>query len=708
MSAPCPIAGNPDMYGLGIRVSFYLIWISTLCLNPIEERYIAILFVGELVLDAAVFLGLVIAASGGYLHAVEVYITILLLSTTVYLIFPRHLADLAMAICPHLGLRIKKRIHQNYVAAVRCLYAIVIVALQLWFWISGVDDSHIHRMLTDTNEVGCQQIGFLFGPVDLHNSALKAVHIIVLLLAVAAGILTELKFYQNRIHDQRRWKFRSRWTKQKWVETMGGLAVATTLITAIELTIKWNRIPGVVNQATTAAQLIPLLLVVALIVTFLYAYVRASSTGDDSSSDSDNEITLSVASGPSGGGSASSSSGSSPEPPVVIVRQGRPRSRTQSEPEIIRVSYPSPTHRSSHSRRTRPRGPRPLPERYRRSSPQAPPPTPEGGPGQGPRIIDVHPPRRSYPSSSSSSSSGSSLTVNVCRYPPHYPFPHIFRRQPTQSSSKALTQRAAPAATTATTALPGAPRWRHTEIADDPDQREWVRHPAAVSTVEASSPALAAIAYLEPPEAASAEPAPPAVSTATPEPTADRKEAEPTCDRQETQPDLKMKEENHHKIWEEVTNAEPLLNEKDVEDIMTGSPDLLTDDDINGCMEPKSVLSDAEVAAYMAASEFYTDEDIAAKVRGESHYTEADVNACQEGRVTGDDVEDLMNPKEYYTDEDVAKAIKPRIPQPTMEEEGESSRMAEARKMAPQAGLSDSSSESGSGDEGGDEPEENK
>ncbi|KAK4162629.1 hypothetical protein QBC43DRAFT_240809, partial [Cladorrhinum sp. PSN259] len=206
MSTPCPIAGNPDLYGLGIRVSFYLIWISILCLNPIEERYIVILYVGELVLDAAVLLGLVIAASGGYLHAVEVYIAILLLSTTFYLFFPRHLADLAMVVCPHLGLRVKKRIDENYVAAFRCLYAIVIIALQLWFWISGVDDSHIHRMLKDGDETKCQQFGFLFGRIDLHNSALKAMHIIVLILAVGAGILIEYKFYQSRVKQRRRRK----------------------------------------------------------------------------------------------------------------------------------------------------------------------------------------------------------------------------------------------------------------------------------------------------------------------------------------------------------------------------------------------------------------------------------------------------------------------------------------------------------------------
>lgn len=194
MSAPCLIAGNPDMYGLGIRVSFYLMWICTLCLGLLEQEHIAILYVGELVLDAAVFLGLVMAASVGHLQAAEVYIVMLLLSTTVYLFFPRHAADLVMVICPHLGLRLNKRAHENYVAAARSLYGIVIVGLQLWFWISEVD--------YDGKGGSCQQFGFLFGPIDLNNAGLKAMHIIVLILALGCGVLIEWKFYRERIKDK--------------------------------------------------------------------------------------------------------------------------------------------------------------------------------------------------------------------------------------------------------------------------------------------------------------------------------------------------------------------------------------------------------------------------------------------------------------------------------------------------------------------------
>lgn len=52
---------------------------------------------------------------------------------------------------------------------------------------------------------------------------------------------------------------------------MGGLAVASTLIAAIELSIQWNKIPtAAINQVSTAAQLVPLLLVTGRIMVFLY------------------------------------------------------------------------------------------------------------------------------------------------------------------------------------------------------------------------------------------------------------------------------------------------------------------------------------------------------------------------------------------------------------------------------------------------------
>jgi uncharacterized membrane protein YgcG len=88
----------------------------------------------------------------------------------------------------------------------------------------------------------------------------------------------------------------------KEVETFGGLAVACVLVAAIELTIEWNGISADVNHVTTAAQLIPLGIVIALILVFLYDLKSGDPEGGSSSSGSSGSHTSSS----SGGGSGSS------------------------------------------------------------------------------------------------------------------------------------------------------------------------------------------------------------------------------------------------------------------------------------------------------------------------------------------------------------------------------------------------------------------
>ena len=90
------------------------------------------------------------------------------------------------------------------------------------------------------------------------------------------------------------------------VETFGGLAVACVLIAAIELAIEWNGISGV-KDMTTAAQLIPVGIVVALILVFLYDLKNgrpAQGSSSGSSGSSSGGPTCSSGSGGSGGGSS--------------------------------------------------------------------------------------------------------------------------------------------------------------------------------------------------------------------------------------------------------------------------------------------------------------------------------------------------------------------------------------------------------------------
>ncbi|KAL1837242.1 hypothetical protein VTJ49DRAFT_4101 [Mycothermus thermophilus] len=189
MSAACHPPGSADLYGLGIRLSFYLLWFSVLIGERLHERHAQVPRAVELVFAYAVALGLIMAASRGVITPVDAYAALLLVSTTVYLLVPRAMNVLLML-----------------------------------------------ALLTGGAVVG----------------------------AMKAGLRRRKKSRRRRRANQAKIRV------LRDIETFGGLIVASVLVAAIELTIRWNHVPSDVYHLDTASQLIPLGLVIALIITFLY------------------------------------------------------------------------------------------------------------------------------------------------------------------------------------------------------------------------------------------------------------------------------------------------------------------------------------------------------------------------------------------------------------------------------------------------------
>ncbi|KAK4104591.1 hypothetical protein N658DRAFT_419349 [Parathielavia hyrcaniae] len=285
MTTLCAIAGSPDLYGLGIRLSFYLLWFSVLIGERCHERHAQVPRAVELVLAYAVFLGLAMAASAGALFASEVYVALLLISTTVYLLVPRHTTDLVAWVRPDFGLG-TQRGRFGFGAFTRSLFVLIVISLHFWFWGTGVNSVHVDRAL---REQGCRpppQVGFAFGPVDMHSGGFRAMNVLLMLALLTGGVIIgamKAGVIRRRQSRRRRRANRARIRVLKQIETFAGLTVACILVAAIELTIQWNGISPGVNDVTTAAQLIPLGLVIALILVFLYdlrngARRRASSS----------------------------------------------------------------------------------------------------------------------------------------------------------------------------------------------------------------------------------------------------------------------------------------------------------------------------------------------------------------------------------------------------------------------------------------------
>lgn len=73
-----PLVGNPDLYGLGVRVGLYAQWTATLVTTVLDPANEAALRLLNLVVQTAVFLGLC-TESGRHASAVGSLITQLLL-----------------------------------------------------------------------------------------------------------------------------------------------------------------------------------------------------------------------------------------------------------------------------------------------------------------------------------------------------------------------------------------------------------------------------------------------------------------------------------------------------------------------------------------------------------------------------------------------------------------------------------------------------
>lgn len=208
MPAVCAIPGSPDIYGLGIRLSFYLLWFAALIGERFDGRYVKVLRAAELTLAYAVVVGLCMTADGGYLFAAEVYITMLLISTTVYLLIPRHTTDLVAWVRPDLRLAYQ---HDGFgvVVTLRCLFVLMVVGLQLWFWGTGVDSAEIDRNLRAQGG-GCQapqQFGFAFGPLELHGGGYRALNVVLMLALLAGGMIVgvmKARVINGRVSRRRR------------------------------------------------------------------------------------------------------------------------------------------------------------------------------------------------------------------------------------------------------------------------------------------------------------------------------------------------------------------------------------------------------------------------------------------------------------------------------------------------------------------------
>ncbi|KAN0080492.1 hypothetical protein V8E54_003696 [Elaphomyces granulatus] len=279
----CVINGNSDMYGLGIRVGFYLQWYGAILASWIAPSEINALRFSNSLFVGATFLALIIQTAESELQPVEIYI-ILLLAFGYYLYFvPLFLWRLVTGCSPHLDPSRWPRKKQGTVFSVLNFILLGSVSVfQMWFW--------ANQIAHPSDESDCEVFAFAFIKVRLDNQAFNIFNIVLytLLLVTCIFVLSvALLVLMNWIEeDKGAMPSAQRKKMLRHLESTIRLIVAVVVTVATELTIQWNNIEDV-QLISSAGQTIPLLLGFGSFARVCYIYFKKKFY--DSTEDSSDE-----------------------------------------------------------------------------------------------------------------------------------------------------------------------------------------------------------------------------------------------------------------------------------------------------------------------------------------------------------------------------------------------------------------------------------
>ncbi|KND95298.1 hypothetical protein TOPH_00029 [Tolypocladium ophioglossoides CBS 100239] len=273
----CSPLSRPDMYGLGIRLSLYTQWFAALAFEHIGPESLPEIRLLGLLLSAGVTLGLLVQLVRGTLDAAGIYI-LLLLGTGSHLFLVPVYAWRALSCCnPYWNPLAWSQEEQLRVFRV-LNFSLILTASSVGVWFFATYLPGLDR--------NCRQFGFFFSQASLdHNEPFVAVNAaLYVLIIVGCGsvVLTKACFvpaYSRRMRRRRVPK--EHIDGLRTLQSLSNLTVFAVLVAAVELSVRWNELPGA-NDVDTSAQLMPLLVTAGIIVRV--AYLHYVEDGDDESS----------------------------------------------------------------------------------------------------------------------------------------------------------------------------------------------------------------------------------------------------------------------------------------------------------------------------------------------------------------------------------------------------------------------------------------
>lgn len=170
----CTFSGNPDMYGLGIRIGYYLQWYGGILAAWIAPEESSSLRLANALFVAATFLALFIQTIQEHAEKsfpiVETYIILFLAFGSYLVLVPIYLWRIFTCCNPYLDPTRFPRVNPGRVYGyMNSVLLTAVLGFELWYWIHQVP-----KLAT----VKCAQYGFFFHKIQLNNRGFRMLNVI--------------------------------------------------------------------------------------------------------------------------------------------------------------------------------------------------------------------------------------------------------------------------------------------------------------------------------------------------------------------------------------------------------------------------------------------------------------------------------------------------------------------------------------------------
>ncbi|KAM5360844.1 hypothetical protein ACJZ2D_013473 [Fusarium nematophilum] len=271
----CSPPGRPDIYGVGIRTSFYIQWLGSLLIEHVSEQHLPDMRFLSAFSSAAASTSLVIGVAQGKLQPLDIYLLLLLAMGFFLFFMPLHAWRLVTKCHPQLDpFFLTDEVHGQFWHVMTFVMLAANAAMGTWFYTAFMPQL----------DRDCRDLVFVFGKVDLENRiyVVAAAVFYIGILAVVGGYIflssccdlsppPDARFRRIRRRHMRRFRL---------CRLLSGCIVFTLLVLAIELPIRWNNTNNV-SEFATLAQLIPFFLSMGLFLRSWAVYKNRGSEEDE-------------------------------------------------------------------------------------------------------------------------------------------------------------------------------------------------------------------------------------------------------------------------------------------------------------------------------------------------------------------------------------------------------------------------------------------